>query len=130
MQAPLEAHRTWQSTMELLSGEGKILLSIESSRVHPMHGADYFPKCAIRVLERHTPTSATITWSDATSCRYGDQLWRRCIAKKAGVCALTGQAIARGDAVYCPRLARPVPRNIKAMILAMVIESIPVEKRV
>jgi hypothetical protein len=93
-----------------------------------MYGEDYFSKCAVRILGRNKQTSATVAWSDATSCCYGEQLWRRCIAKKAGVCALSGQAIATGDAVYRPRLAQPVPRNIEAMILATVMEAIPVEE--
>jgi hypothetical protein len=92
-----------------------------------MHGAGYFSKCAIRVLECDGRSSAAVAWSDATSCRYGEQRWRRGIAKKAGVCALSGQAIATGDAVYRPRLIQPAPRNIEAMILATVLEAIPVE---
>jgi hypothetical protein len=91
-----------------------------------MYGEGYFRTCAIRVLERNGKTSATVAWSDATSCCYGEQLWRRCIARKAGVCALSGQAIATGDAVYRPRLVQPAPRNIEAMILATVMEVVPV----
>jgi hypothetical protein len=130
MQAPFEADRTWQSTIALLSSEGEIRLPIVSCRVLPMYSEGYFSKCAVRVLERNGQTSATVAWSDATSCCYGEQLWRRCIAKKAGVCALSGQAIATGDAVYRPRLVQPAPRNIEAMILATVMEAIPVEERV
>ncbi|MDN7179715.1 DUF3331 domain-containing protein [Caballeronia sp. SEWSISQ10-4 2] len=111
----------------LLSSEGEMRLPIVSSGVRPMYGENCFSKCAIRVLGRNKQTSATVVWSDPTSCFYGEQLWRRCIAKKAGVCVLSGQAIATGDAVYRPRLAQPVPRNIEAMILATVMETIPVE---
>jgi hypothetical protein len=125
MQAPFEADRTWQSTIALLSSEGEIRLPIVSSRVRPLCDEGYFSKCAIRVLERNGQISATVAWSDATSCCYGEQLWRRSIAKKAGVCALSGQAIARGDAVYRPRLAQPAPLNIEAMILATVMQAIP-----
>jgi hypothetical protein len=127
MQAPFEADRTWQSTIALLSSESKMQLPIVSSRVRPMYGEDYYSKCAVRVLGRNKQTSATVAWSDATSCCYGEQLWRRGIAKKAGICALSGQAIATGDAVYRPRLVQPAPRNIEAMILATVMEAIPVE---
>jgi hypothetical protein len=130
MQAPFEADRTWQSTIALLSMEGEIRLPIVSSRVRPMYGEDYFSKCAVRVLGRNKQTSATVVWSDPTSCFYGEQLWRRCIAKKAGICALSGQAIATGDAVYRPRLVQPAPRNIEAMILATVMEAIPVDEGV
>ena len=77
MQAPFEADRTWQSTIALLSSEGEMPLPTVSSRVRPMYGEDYFSKCAVRVLERNRQTSATVAWSDSTSCRYGAQLWRR-----------------------------------------------------
>jgi Domain of unknown function (DUF3331) len=95
-----------------------------------MRSEGRFSKCVIRVLERNGRTSATVAWSDATSCRYGEQLWRRYLAKKAGVCALSGQAIARGDAVFRPRLVQPVPRNIDAMILATVMEAVLIEEGV
>lgn len=115
--------------MALLSGEGEMHLPIVSGRVRPMRSDSYFGKCVIRLLERDSPTSATVAWSDSTSCFYGAQLWRRCIAKKAGVCSLSGQTIARGDAVYRPRRVQPVPRNVEAMILAAVLETVSVEER-
>jgi hypothetical protein len=93
-----------------------------------MYGEDNFSKCAVRVLERNRQTSATVAWSDATSCCYGEQSWRRCVAKRAGVCALSGQAIATGDAVYRPRRRNPAPRNIEAMILATVMQDFPLEE--
>jgi hypothetical protein len=128
MQAPFEADTTWHSTMALPASEGEIRRPIASSRDRAIHGEGCFSKCAIRVLERNGPNSATVAWSDATSCCYGEQLWRRRIAKKAGVCALSGQPIATGDAVYRPRLAKPAPRNIEAMILATVMDAITVEQ--
>jgi hypothetical protein len=127
MQAPFEADRTWQSMMALLSSEGEMRPPIVSGCVRPKYGEGHFTKCAIRVLERNSQVSAIVAWSDATSCCYGDQLWRRGIAKKAGVCALSGQTIATGDAVYRPRLVQPAPQNIEAMILAAVMEAIPVQ---
>jgi hypothetical protein len=128
MQAPFEADITWQSTIALLFSEGEIRLPIVSNRVRAMFREGYFRKCAIRVLERNGPTSATVAWSDATSCCYGEQLWRRCIARKAGVCALSGETITTGNAVYRPRRVQPVPQNIEAMILATVIEAIRLEE--
>jgi Domain of unknown function (DUF3331) len=128
MQAPFEEDRTRQSTMALLSGEGEMHLPIVSSRVRPMRGDGYFGKCVIRLLERTSPTSATVAWSDSTSCCYGAQLWRRCIAKRAGVCSLSGQTIAKGNAVYRPRRVQPIPRNIEAMILAAVLETVSMEE--
>ncbi|MFM0726898.1 DUF3331 domain-containing protein [Paraburkholderia strydomiana] len=97
-------------------------------RNRPMNGEGQFSTCAIRVLERNGQTSATLAWSDPTSCCYGEQLWGRRIAKKAGVCALSGQAIKTGDAVYRPRRLKPAPRNGEAMILAAVMQAIPLEE--
>ncbi|MFM0395444.1 DUF3331 domain-containing protein [Paraburkholderia phytofirmans] len=130
MHAPFEDDRTWRSTMALISNESEMQLPVVSGRTNPMRGEGKFSKCAIRVLERSGRSSATIAWSDATSCCYGEQMWRRCIARKSGVCALSGQKIARGDAVYRPRRARPAPRNVEAMILASVMEATPVEEAV
>ena len=73
MQAPFEEDRTWQSAMARLSNEGEMQRPIVSSRVRPMCGKGNFSKCAIRILERNGQISATIAWSDATSCCYGEQ---------------------------------------------------------
>ncbi len=130
MQAPFEEHRTRQSTLALLPGEGEMHLPIVTSRARSMLGDSYFGKCVVRLLERNSPTSATVAWSDSTSCFYGAQLWRRCVAKKVGVCSLSGQTIARSDAVYRPRRVQPTPRNAEAMILAAVLETVSVEEGV
>jgi hypothetical protein len=92
MQAPTKADGTWQSTMTLLSSKGETRLPIGSSRIRPVYGEGGSSTCAIRILERNGQTSATVAWSDPTSCCYGEQIWRRCIAKKAGVCALSGHS--------------------------------------
>jgi len=129
MQASFGEHITTQSTMALLSGEGEMHVPIVTSRVGPTRGDSYFGKCVIRLLERESPTSATVAWGDWTSCFYGAQLWRRGTAKRVGVCSLSGQTIARGDAVYRPR-HQPIPRNVEAMILAAVLETVYVEGRI
>ncbi|SAK74516.1 hypothetical protein AWB76_04789 [Caballeronia temeraria] len=127
MQAHSGERRTTQSTMALLPGEGEMRVPIVTSHVRPLRGDTYFGNCIIRLLERDGSTSATVAWSDSTSCFYGAQLWRRCNAKKAGVCSLSGQTIARGDAVYRPRRVQHTPRNAEAMILAAVLETVCVE---
>jgi hypothetical protein len=128
MQAPIETDEIWQSTVTRLSSKGEMRLPTGSSDTHPMYGQGYVSTCAIQVLERKGQTSATVAWSDSTSCCYGEQIWRRCIAKKGGVCVLSGQLIAKGDAVYRPRCLKPAPRNFEAMILATVIQDIPLEE--
>jgi hypothetical protein len=126
MQAPFEADKTWLSTMALLSSASELRPAMVSSCVHAMYGDGRASTYAIRVLERCGQTSATLAWSDATSCCYGEQVWRLRVAKKAGVCALSGRAIATGDAVFRPTRLKSPPRNSEAMILATVMLAIPV----
>ncbi|WP_408516730.1 DUF3331 domain-containing protein [Paraburkholderia madseniana] len=64
-------------------------------------------RCAIKVLECHGASVAIIAWMDPTTCCYGEQLWRRCVARKSRICALSGQ-------IHPPRLVRSPPRNISA----------------
>ncbi|MFD1554691.1 DUF3331 domain-containing protein [Paraburkholderia silviterrae] len=127
------AGRTWCHTMTLLGLDSVV----KTPRTRPFpcparteYGADAYPRCAVKVIERQGPSGATVAWSDPTACCYGEQLWRRCVARKSGICALSGQAIARGEAVYRPRFVQPAPRNFEAMILASVMEAIPLAEPV
>lgn len=80
---------------------------------------------SVRIVDRNTPTTVIVEWCDATSCRYGSQLWRTAKAKRAGICALTGTAIKNGDAIYRPRSSKQKPQNAAAMICAAHVEQIP-----
>jgi len=71
----------------------------------------------IEILELTTSNTATIFWRD-TTCSYAEQRWRRSSAYESGQCALTGDPIKRGDAVYKPMTCRDKPVNRFAMILA------------
>ncbi|WNC92559.1 DUF3331 domain-containing protein [Paraburkholderia sp. FT54] len=77
----------------------------------------------VSLLERQTPSTATISWRDSTRCCYGDQIWCATRARTVGICAMSGRAIRRGDAVYTPRPCRPAPRNAGAMILTSVLDN-------
>ena len=71
----------------------------------------------VTFVERFSPKSVSITWRDSTAANYCEQLWIRRIARSQGVCALTGNSIVRGDAVYGPAgrtAARPVGRSVSA----------------
>jgi len=73
----------------------------------------------ITLIRRHDHESITVCWSDPTYGRYSDQLWRVCTARRSAVCALTGEKIRRGDAVFRPSPnRRHRPANADAMILA------------
>jgi len=79
----------------------------------------------ITFVERFGAKSVSITWRDSTAGRYTEQLWVRRIARSRGVCALTGEEIVRGDAVYGP-FSRPSsrPRNMSTMILAKLLDDL------
>lgn len=76
----------------------------------------------IKVLDLPTRTTAILSWSDPTSCRYAYQCWCMSRAERFGVCVLSGFPIAKGDEVYQPRASRPRPRNANAMILRRAME--------
>ncbi|MNT26429.1 hypothetical protein D3C72_1620020 [compost metagenome] len=126
MQDASKVDRAWSHTMALLNPDGRgIIHARRQGHVCPEYHHDSFQKCAIKLLERRSLTTATVAWSDSTTGHYGEQLWQRVITRKSGNCAVSGLVIAEGDAVYRPRLVLPAPRNAAAMILASVMEAIP-----
>lgn len=70
----------------------------------------------VQVLDRPTPRTAAISWSDPGVCHYGYQIWDLTPARLPGRCVLSGRAIAIGDSVYVPRGDDPPPLNSDAMI--------------
>lgn len=76
---------------------------------------------SVKIIDRPSSTTATVSWSDPTSGYYGDQVWRSGVARGEGLCAVSAQRIRRGDAVYKPRVSRLAPANADAMILSSVI---------
>jgi hypothetical protein len=77
----------------------------------------------VHVIERPTQSTAIVVWRDSTHCSYGDQVWHASRARKAGVCAMSGQPINSGDAIFKPRPCRPAPLNADAMILERVVNN-------
>ncbi|MFM0342402.1 DUF3331 domain-containing protein [Paraburkholderia fungorum] len=81
------------------------------------------PRSKITAIERQDDTSVLISWCDPTMCHYVDQVWSRVTARSSGYCALTGQRIQSGDAVFKPRgRGRLRPVNCEEMILAAALE--------
>jgi hypothetical protein len=79
----------------------------------------------VTFVERFTAKSVSITWRDATAANYSEQLWIRRIARSHGVCALTGAAIVRGDAVYSPAGRTAMrPANCAQMVLARLLDEL------
>ncbi|REG48655.1 uncharacterized protein DUF3331 [Paraburkholderia sp. BL6669N2] len=122
--------RIWAHTLDrIASGKDPVIAlagsPVRTSRAEPCSLTnDVTPVSTrkIRLLERPTCTTAILSWSDSTSCRYGYQRWCVCRAERAGVCVLSRLLVAKGDEVYRPRLAGPRPRNADAMILRWVLE--------
>ncbi|KXU92483.1 hypothetical protein CR51_30820 [Caballeronia megalochromosomata] len=88
----------------------------------PCFGTPEGHRVNIRVLERLSESTLALSWHDPTSFNYSEQVWALCTARKRGTCALSGQAIRRGQPVYRPRrVGSSVPLNSGAMILALAL---------
>ena len=72
----------------------------------------------IRILERSSRTSVVVSWSDSTTGRYDDQIWKLGVARCGDTCALTGATIRRGDVIYRPYARGRSPANANWSILA------------
>jgi hypothetical protein len=77
----------------------------------------------VSVVERCSPTSVAICWCDATSGRYGDQVWKLRVARNKTICVLSGKAIRRGDPVYRPSMRGRAPANADLAISAEALEA-------
>ncbi|WP_166618209.1 DUF3331 domain-containing protein [Paraburkholderia madseniana] len=69
----------------------------------------------VRIFERPSAHVLIIAWREAGRCCYSEQRWERTKASEAGVCALSGEAIAPGQPVFKP-VGDPAPLNQKARI--------------
>ena len=88
----------------------------------PCTGSSEGHRVSIRILERLSDSTLALSWHDPTSFNYSEQVWALCTARKRGTCALSGQAIRRGQPVYRPRrVGSSVPLNSGAMILALAL---------
>ncbi len=70
----------------------------------------------VEILER-SDSLLVIRWVEPGRCHYGEQRWRRRLAQRSGMCALSHEMIHRGDDVFRPA-ERPAPKNAAAMISA------------
>jgi hypothetical protein len=104
------AHQLTDRVRQIVDSKG-------STRLSNNHGA-----IAIALLDRTSPRTATVSWSDPQCCKYGEQVWRLSRARLAGICALSGQPIAAGDSIYRPAKVKPPSANAAAMMLAVVID--------
>jgi Domain of unknown function (DUF3331) len=83
------------------------------------------PTLKLTVLEYLANSLVVISWHDPTLCNYEEQVWSPALSRCSGRCALSGQRIVRGDAVYKPRTrGRVAPLNGDAMILSTELKKV------
>jgi hypothetical protein len=93
-------------------------VSVQRFRTHAQREA---AGCAdvhasVTLVERLSATSVVLRWCSRYG-HYGDQVWVCRAARFAGICAITGNRIRRGELVYCPQGRRFVQlTNADAMI--------------
>ena len=126
----------WTQTLGLLAllsgvfdahAESVINIAHTSQRTPALRDQSGPGSVVANIIERTSPGTVTVDWYDPTSCRYGDQIWRTSVARKSGVCALSGMRIHAGDAIFVPtsmRRSRPA-LNAGAMILCSVVGAAP-----
>ena len=77
----------------------------------------------IVILDRPSSDTVLVSWSSSIGCRYGEQTWRKVVARKSGVCILSGHLIVRGDSVFRPkRMRNAMCSNSMAMIKASSVD--------
>jgi hypothetical protein len=129
--------RAWEQTLDLLARVSSKSANCGDCNAPEIRLENYMPlearraraaECGmprsalVSILERRSPTSVSICWCDATSGRYGDQLWKLRIARGSAICALTGARIRRGDPVYRPCVRGRCPTNADQSISAEALE--------
>jgi len=76
----------------------------------------------VKVVERLSDTTVLVSWRDPTACHYGEQTWTFGIARRRGLCALSGNPIWQGDSIYLPRTSRAEPPvNANEMMLDVAV---------
>lgn len=111
---------------------GRILDSLRMSPAAPpsLRGDERFasgnlnPEIVhIVILDRPSSDTVLVSWSSSIGCRYGEQTWRKVVARKSGVCILSGHKIVRGDSVFRPKRTRnAICSNSMAMIKASSVD--------
>jgi hypothetical protein len=64
----------------------------------------------IQFLEKPSKRQLLLSWREPARCNYTEQLWALHKASGATTCAVSGEKIRRGDAVYSP-VGQPQNRN-------------------
>jgi hypothetical protein len=122
---------TTTSECTTLAASGRLTMREPANdrRHRPCEEPDGTPHSAriVNVLDRLSERTVAVSWRDSTSCHYNDQIWRVGIAREPGRCAMTGERIRPGEAIYRPIPALPAPVNAQAMILASALARVRAE---
>jgi hypothetical protein len=80
---------------------------------------DFSGTAYIHIVEWVSASVVILRWRDSRSGVYGEQRWVARRSRRSNRCALTGQAIRRGDLVFRPSFReRFIPSNWQVEILA------------
>jgi hypothetical protein len=129
----LSIGHAWQHTLTLLGGGSVLHDGVRYDVSHAANGIsrsthrdsmDAAParRAKLALVDFCKDKLISVSWSDPTSGHYTEQLWRLCIARKRGQCALTGNDILRGDKIYRPFVRGVMPINADWNILASALE--------
>ena len=117
----------WSQTLSLLSSlSAKASGRVRAPRTRCGGAKAQAGSCTgtARLVERVGERLLTVSWSDPTACCYPDQPWVIAIARRDGVCALSGATISYGDTIFRPRAAKLMPTNSQAMMLASAVNTL------
>ncbi|MBN3852184.1 MULTISPECIES: DUF3331 domain-containing protein [unclassified Paraburkholderia] len=116
----LNTGNAWQYTLTLLGG-GSVLHGLDAAH-HETVDAVPARRANLAFVDVCKDNLISVSWSDPTSGHYTEQLWRLCIARKRGICALTGSDIQRGDKIYRPFSRGAAPGNANWAVLASALD--------
>jgi hypothetical protein len=124
---PDEHTDAWSQTIALLDRVAARQMSDEATRITLGHRAkttwNDHATLIVRVVDRTSSRTVTVSWCDPLSGYFGHQSWRASLAKRSGNCVLSGDPIRRGDLVYQPSSRPSRPGNAGAMIIASRIDA-------
>ncbi|AIP34891.1 hypothetical protein DR64_8176 [Paraburkholderia xenovorans LB400] len=118
---------TWSQTVALLDHGLAHQMMDTLARIaaaHPQKTAwSHHPALTVRVIERTSARTVSVSWCDPLSGYYGYQSWHASLARRRASCVLSGEPISRGDPVYQPSSRPSRPGNAGAMILASRVDA-------
>lgn len=119
-------HR-WQQMLRLLAPMSSYSMAVDanarwvSTQAERVHQESIRTTLHVEILERLSPTAVVMGWTDATTGRYGDQIWTLRSARHKGVCSLSGEPYRRGAPIYRTNIRRSNAANADQSISAAVI---------